>query len=163
MYDLAMNLSYQRILMNIEEILEMMDDVLDKSVAVPFSRGKSFIDVDRMNSLINEIRMNLPREVEQARKVVNERKTLISDANKEADEILKRAEARAKQMIASQEITRLAQARAQEIMEAAQNKSKELRHSTNVYLDDMLGRSEEVLGNGLSNIKKARQALKGGK
>jgi vacuolar-type H+-ATPase subunit H len=146
--------------MNVEDILSMMDDVLDKSVAVPFSGRKSLIDVEKMNNLIHEIRMNLPREVEQARGVVNDRKKLIADANGEADRIIKRAEERAKQMVASQEITRLAQARAQEIMEAAQHKSKELRHTTNDYVDNMLSRAEEMFAKNLAEVKKARTALK---
>jgi vacuolar-type H+-ATPase subunit H len=148
--------------MNIEDILSMMDDVLDKSVAVPFSRGKSFIDVDKMNNLIHEIRMNLPKEVEQARGVVSERKTLISEANREADEIIKRAEARAKQLVSSQEITRMAQARAQEIMETAQQKSKNMLHTSNDYVDNMLSRAEELFGRNLAEVKKARAALKSG-
>jgi cell division septum initiation protein DivIVA len=148
--------------MNIEDILSMMDDVLDKSVAVPFSRGKCFIDVEKMNNLIQDIRANLPNEIAQARSVVSERKTLIADANREADEIIKRAEMRAKQMVAAQEITRLANARAQEIMETAQHKSKELRHTTNDYVDNMLGRAEELFGRNLAEVKKARNALKSG-
>jgi vacuolar-type H+-ATPase subunit H len=148
--------------MNMDEILDMMDEVLDKSVAVPFSRGKCFIDVEKMNNLINELRLNLPREIKQAQGVVSERKKLISDANSEADEIIKRAEMRAKQMVSAQEITRMAQARAQEIMETAQQKSKDMRHTTTDYVDNMLGRAEELFGKNLAEVKKARQALKAG-
>jgi len=145
--------------MGIEEILAMMDDVLDKAVAVPFSR-KSLIDVEKMNNLIHEVRMNLPREIESARGVVSERKQLLTEANREADKIIKRAEERAKQMISAQEITRLAQARAEEIMLNAQQKSKELRHTTNDYVDNILAKSEELSARNLAEAKKARAALR---
>ena len=145
--------------MNIEDILAMMDDVLDKAVAVPFSR-KSLIDVEKMNDLINDVRMNLPREIESARGVVQERKQLITEANREADKIIKRAEERAKQMISAQEITRLAQARAEEIMLNAQQKSKELRHTTNDYVDNMLEKTEGMFSRNLADVKKARAALR---
>jgi F0F1-type ATP synthase membrane subunit b/b' len=115
-----------------------------------------------MNGLINDMRMNLPREIKQAQGVVAERKKLINDANSEADEIIKRAEMRAKQMVSAQEITRMAQARAQEIMETAQQKSKDMRHTTTDYVDNMLGRAEELFGKNLAEVKKARQALKAG-
>ncbi|MCL2036858.1 MAG: ATPase [Oscillospiraceae bacterium] len=146
--------------MSIEEILDMMDEALEKAVAVPFSRGRSFIDVDKMSNLVQEIRMNLPREIDQAKNVVSERKALINQANKESDEIIKRAGEQAKRMVENQEITRLARARAQEIMDTAQRKSKELRHTTNVYIDDMLAKQEELFGHNFAEVKKARVALK---
>ncbi|MCL2634826.1 MAG: ATPase [Oscillospiraceae bacterium] len=146
--------------MSIEEILEMMDETLDKALAVPFSRSKSLIDVEKMSDLVNEIRINIPKEIEQARGLVSERKVIINEAKSEADTILKKAEDRAKQMVSQQEITRLAQARAEEIMINAQQKSKELRNTTNDYVDNMLGKAEELLSRNLSDIKKARLALK---
>jgi vacuolar-type H+-ATPase subunit H len=146
--------------MNIDNILDMMGDVLDKAVAVPFSGKKSLIDVEKMSNLINDIHMNLPREIEQARGVVNERKSILSDARREADSITKRAEERAKQLVSNQEIVRMAQSRAEEIMLSAQQKSKELRHTTNDYVDNMLAKTEELLARNLSDVKKARMALR---
>jgi vacuolar-type H+-ATPase subunit H len=146
--------------MSIEEILAMMDDILDKATAVPFSR-KSLIDVEKMSDLIHDIRMNMPREIESARGVVSERKSLISEANRDADKIIKRAEERARQMVSNQEIARMAQARAEEIMLNAQQRAKDLRHTTNDYVDNMLVKTEEMLAKNIVDVKKARQALKG--
>lgn len=146
--------------MNIENILDMMGDVLDKAVAVPFSGKKSLIDVEKMSNLINDIHMNLPREVEHARSVVNDRKAILADARREADNITRRAEERAKQLVSNQEIVRMAQSRAEEIMLGAQQKSKELRHTTNDYVDNMLSKNEELLARNLADVKKARMALR---
>jgi len=146
--------------MSIEELLESMDDTLDKAVAVPFSGKKSLIDVEKMHELINGIRLNMPKEIDQARNLVSERKIIISEARSESDSIIKKAEDRAKQLVSQQEITRLAQSRAEEIMINAQQKSKELRHTTNDYVDNMLGKAEELLSRNLAEIKKARLALK---
>jgi len=146
--------------MNIEEILEMMEDALDKAVAVPFSGKKSLVDVEKMHELVYEIRSNMPKEIEQARNLVSDRKHVINEAKTEADAIIKKAEDRARNLVSQQEITRLAQARAEEIMINAQQKSKELRHTTNEYVDNMLEAAEELLTRNLSDIKKARQALK---
>ena len=69
--------------MSIDEILEMMDDMLDKAVNVPFSNKKSLIEVEKMRGLIDEIRLNMPREIKQARDLVNDRKTILNDAQLE--------------------------------------------------------------------------------
>jgi hypothetical protein len=65
-------------------------------------------------------------------------------------------------MVSQQEIVRMAQTRAEEIMLSAQQKSKELRHTTNDYVDNMLAKTEELLAREHADIKKARIALRGG-
>jgi len=149
--------------MNIEEILEIMDETLDRAMQVPFSNKKSLVDVEKMRELVGEVRLNLPNEFKQAKKLVTDRKTILEDAKGEADTIIKRAEERAKQLVSQQEVTRLAQQRSNEIMASAQQKSKELRNTTNEYIDNTLSKVEELLSHDLVNIKKARNAIKAGK
>lgn len=149
--------------MTIEEILEMIDDTLDKSMQVPFSGKKGLIEVDKMRELVGEIRLCLPNEIRQAKKLVADRKVIINEAKAEADGIIKKAEERAASMTSHQEITRLAQQRAQEIMTEAQTRSKELRSSANDYVDKALSEVEELLTKDLADIKRVKSALKGRK
>ncbi len=146
--------------MSIEEILEMMDDMLDKAVNVPFSNKKSLIDVEKMREFIDEIRLNMPREIKQARDLVNDRKMILNDAKNEAASIVARAEQRAAALVSQQEIVRQATQKANEINAAAQVQTKELRDMTNKYVDNMLTKVEELLSNDIIDVKKARSALK---
>ncbi len=146
--------------MNIDEILEMMDDMLDKAVNVPFTSKKSLIEVDKMRELIDEVRINMPKEIKQARDLVNDRKSIISEAKNEAANIIARAEQRAASLVAQQEIVRQANAKANELNATAQAQTKELRDLTNKYVDNMLTKVEELLSNDLIDVKKARNALK---
>ncbi len=146
--------------MSIDEILEMMDDMLDKAVNVPFTSKKSLIEVDKMRDLIDEIRINMPKEVKQARDLVNDRKSIINEAKNEAANIISRAEQRAAMLVSQQEIVRQANAKANELNAAAQTQTKELRDLTNKYVDNMLTKVEELLSNDLIDVKKARNALK---
>ncbi|MBO5377899.1 MAG: ATPase [Ruminiclostridium sp.] len=146
--------------MSIDEILEMMDDMLDKAVNVPFTSKKSLIEVDKMRELIDEVRINMPKEVTQARELVNDRKTILNDAKNEAANIIARAEQRAAALVSQQEIVRQANAKANELNATAQAQTKELRDLTNKYVDNMLTKVEELLSNDLIDVKKARNALK---
>ena len=146
--------------MSIDEILEMMDDMLDKADNVPFTSKKSLIEVDKMRDLIDEIRINMPKEVKQARDLVNDRKTILNDAKNEAANIISRAEQRAAMLVSQQEIVRQANAKANELNATAQAQTKELRDLTNKYVDNMLTKVEELLSNDLIDVKKARNALK---
>lgn len=146
--------------MSIDEILEMMDDMLDKAVNVPLTNKKSLIDVEKMRELVEEVRLNMPKEIKQARDLVNDRKTILNDAKNEASSIVAKAEQRAAALVSQQEIVRHATARANEINAAAQEQTKELRDMTNKYVDNMLTKIEELLQNDIIDIKKARSALK---
>ena len=139
--------------MGIDEILEMMDDMLDKAVNVPFSNKKSLIDVEKMRELIDEIRLNMPREIKQARDLVADRKTILNDAKNEAANIVARAEQRAQMLVSQQEVVRQATAKATEINAAAQAQTKELRDMTNKYVDNMLTKVEELLSNDIIDVK----------
>lgn len=146
--------------MSIEEILETMEDMLDKAVNVPFTAKKSLIEVDKMRDAIDNIRVSLPNEIKQARELVNDRKTILNDAKNEAANIIARAEQKAAAMVAQQEIVRQATAKANEINSSAQEQTKALRDMTNKYVDNMLTKVEELLSNDLIDVKKARTALK---
>ncbi len=144
----------------IDDILDMMDDMLDNASSVPFSVKKSIIDCDQMRDYINEIRLNLPQEIKQAKLIVRDRQSIINDANKEADSIVRRAEDRAKVIVSNDEITKAAKARAVEMVNQAQAKSKEIKNAANKYIDDVLVQAEECLQANLADIRKTRQAVK---
>lgn len=146
--------------MVIDEILDMMDDLLDNASSVPFSVKKSIVDCDKLREYINEIRLNLPPEIKQAKMIVRDRQTIINDANKEAENIVRRAEDKAKVIVSNDEITKAAKAKAVEMVNQAQAKSKEIKNAANKYIDDVLVQAEECLQANLTDIRKTRQAVK---
>lgn len=146
--------------MNIDDALEAMDDVLDKSVNVPFTGKKSLVDIEALRELIDDIRLNIPTEIAQANKLVNDRKIIINEAKQEADRIIRKAEERAERLVSQQEITRQANEKANQILMNAQTKYTELCSTTNEYVDSMLTRVEELLTKDINDVKKAKAALK---
>ena len=46
-------------MMNIDDILDTMDDLLDKALGVPLSCGKCLINIEVMRNLIGDVRLNL--------------------------------------------------------------------------------------------------------
>ncbi len=146
--------------MSIEEILDAMDDELDNAKQIPFTRGKSSVDTEQMRELIKQIRLNLPGEIKQAQALVNDRKIIINDAKAEAESIIRKAEEKAKVMIAEESITKQAQQRAHELLTASQSKSNEIKKATNTYVENMLNRVEELLASNLNEVRKTHSALK---
>lgn len=149
--------------MSIDEILEAMDDELDRSKNISLTGGRSLIDVEQFRELVKQVRLNLPGEIKQAQALVNDRRVIINDAKAEAESIIRKAEEKAKVMVSEEVITKQAQQRAHEILTAAQTKSKEIRNATNDYVENMLSRVDELLTGNLADVRKTRSALKGTK
>ena len=74
-------------------------NLLDKAVSVPLSKKKSMVDTEKMREYIDSIRYNLPSEIKKAKQMVADRSLIITEANAKAEEIIKRAEERAKVIV----------------------------------------------------------------
>lgn len=147
--------------MNIEEILDLLDELLDNSWSLPLSGGRCVVDADKVRDLLEDIRLNLPGEIKQAKAIVADRTEIITMAKRESDDMIRKAEDRARALIAQEEIVRQAQTKAGDILSQAQNKTREMRSASQEFSDSLLRQTEETLMKSLTDIKTTRQALKG--
>ena len=146
--------------MNVEELLDLLEETLEAGPAVPFAAGKRVVDVDRMRDIIDEVRNNLPDEVRESKKIVNDREQILKNAHVEAESVIQQAEERARALVSEQEIVKRSQQRVVEILTAAQTQNKEIRRQTSLYCEEVLKRSEEVLVKSVNDIKSARLNLR---
>lgn len=144
--------------MNMDDLMEQLDETLDSGFKMPGKRV--VVDVEKVRAIIDDMRMTMPTEVKQAKGIVADRADIINNAKREADNIIRVAEERAKAMVAQEEITKLAQAKAGEVLAAAQKKSREMRKAAQDFVDDIMLRSDEMLTANLNEIKKTRAALR---
>ncbi len=117
--------------MSIEEILDDMDELLDKAGSVPFANHKSIIDGERLAELINDIRLNLPQEIKHAKMVAFDRDRIIKEAEAKAEQIVRQAEDRAKVIVSEEAIVREAKNRAVEAVTKAKADCDDLRTQAN--------------------------------
>lgn len=149
--------------MNIDEVLDVLDELLDKSLSLPFSSGRCVVDADKVRDLIDDMRINLPAEIKQAKSIVADRNEILDVARREAENIIRRAEERAKSLIAQEEIIKISQAKATEILTQTQMQSREIRQAAQAFSDDVLKNTEETMTRCLSEVRATRQALRGKK
>ena len=145
--------------MNIEEILDALEDMLEEAWSIPLSGNKCVIDAEKVKQYLEDIRLNMPTEIKQAKLIVNDRSDIISQAEKQAEATVRKAEERAKALVAQEEVVRQAQEKAKEIITQAQNVAKELRKAANEFSDNALKQSEEALSIALKNVHETRQEL----
>ena len=118
------------------------------------------VDVDRMRDIIDEVRNNLPDEIRESKKIVNDREQIMQNARIESENIIQQAEERARVLTSEQEIVKRSQQHAAEILSAAQKSAKELTRKATLYCETILKNSEEVLGRSMADIKNTRMNLR---
>ena len=146
--------------MTIDEILEMMDDLLDQAVTVPFSGKKCMVDTDQLREYIDNIRYNLPTEIKRAKEMVADRSVILTDANEQAEDIIKKAEEKAKILVSEEEIVKQAKAAADDLTAQAKMMDSTIRKAMVEKLDSILGESEKALNKTLNELKAMREAVK---
>ena len=145
--------------MEIFELLETLEDIIEKSRNVPFS-SKGIVDKEEMLDLIKEIRLKLPDELKQAKWVKEERQRILVEAQKEANDVVKEAENRIISMIDEHEITKKAYEQKAEIIEAANEMSREISNGTKAYADNILAGVQVTLEDALKVIQNNRKEVK---
>ena len=146
--------------MTVDEILEQLDDMLDKALHLPLSGGKCLMPAEQLRDCVDGIRANMPIEVRQAKAIVNDRAEIISTARKEAEGIVRTAEERARRLVQEEEVVRQAQEKSTEMLAQAQQKAREMRRSAFDFSEDMLKRTEEALAQRLGEVRQVRQTLR---
>ena len=68
--------------MNIDEILDVIDELLDRAWSLPLSGGRCVVDADKVRDLIDDIRLNIPGEIKQAKAIVSDRAEIIDGSRR---------------------------------------------------------------------------------
>lgn len=140
----------------VEELVDMLFDMIDEAKNAPLSGGKCVIERDKALDLLDDIKAQFPVELAEARKILNARNEYVAAAKREADEIRKRAEIEANQMVSEEHVMNQARQKANELVAQAELKAKEVRRSANEYCDDVMRRTEEALAEAHGEIKQVR-------
>ena len=159
---------------NTDILLEDLEDVLDDATSIPLSK-KYAVDVDKIKTIIEDIRLNTPQETKQAKAIVDSRNNILEEAKKEAADIIAKAQEEARELVARDQITQTAQAeaadiiakailgnatnQANEMVTTAQNKSREMLTAVNNYADDTLLSIDDSLYKALADVRRIRKGI----
>jgi len=146
--------------MSIEETLDQLYELIDRSWSLPLTGGRCVVDADKVRELLDEIRLNMPTEIRQAQSIVADRTEIVNAAKRESEAIIARAEKRAASMVEEEEIVRLSKSKAQEIAQQAQQQSREMRQAAKDFVDNILKNTEETLSGSVTEVRNTRAAFR---
>jgi len=118
-------------------LLEELEDLITSSSKMPFSE-KGIIDLDVAQKIIEDIRANLPRDIQQARWLDQERDRIISDAKKEYNRMINEAKDQVEYLVNNNNIYKDAQKRADAILKEAENHANYMKYRSYEYIDTLL-------------------------
>ena len=144
----------------VDSILGMMEGIVDSAKIFPMTHGKVLIDQEQFLDMLADLRSQLPRELEDARRIVADRSNILETAKKEAEMTTRVAEERARKLVDHDEIVKQAQMKANEIMSTAQLQSRELKKAAMEYVDSMLAQVDEQLNKSLIEVRQRRQSFR---
>lgn len=145
--------------MNIEEILDEIDELLDNSTSVPFVQHKKVIDGERLRELVNDVRLNMNQELKEAKEIERESQRILNNAKASAEDIVRRAEDRAEQLVAKEAIVIEARKKAIDMITKAQNSSKTIQQNAALSIAKMLNETEANYTKNLQNIKVVKSKI----
>jgi len=146
--------------MNLEELINMLDDMILSGWSLPMTNGKCVVDREKFKDLIQDIRLNLPPEIRQAKAVVADRNNILEKARIEANDIIEKAKEKAERLSSNEEVLKIANAKANEVMANAMKRSKEIKQNTSSYTEGILENMEEMLTKTILEVKQTRQQIK---
>lgn len=149
--------------MSIDEILEEMDELLDKAASVPFVSHRKIIDGERMRELINDVRLNMPHELKEAKKIEFDCQRILNEAKINAEAIIRKAEERAAQIVSKEAIVVEAKKKAIDMITKAQATSKNLQLAAATSINKLLNDTENYYNKNLQEIKAVKAKLSGSK
>lgn len=165
----------------IEKSLADIERLLDEAKTMPLT-GKTMIDREELSRLIEDIRLHMPEEITQAKRIAQERRDILDQAQAEAESIIDKARQRADIMIEEHQITKEAKSAAEDIFRQAKADSEELlavskqkaedmtlkaekwsndiRKNASAYVESIIKDTDETLTNSVNDIRRLRQSIK---
>ncbi len=141
------------------ELLEELEALLEKATPVPFV-AKSLVSVEDALEILDEIKQELPSEIEEAQRIVQNKTQILIEAQNDAETLVNEAEKKMRMMIDENEITRAATKEAETILENAQTTAKEIRIGTQKYTDNILHNLQRELNELFKHIENNREEMK---
>ena len=128
-------------------MIDELEDVIAEGKRVPFS-GRLLIDEDRVLDIIDRMRVAVPEELRQARRIINEQERLISEAQE-----------RVQQVLQEQGLLAAIEAERTRLLEQAEREARAVRAGADEYARQVLEELEQRLLKVITSVQNGLQEL----
>jgi hypothetical protein len=159
--------------MSVNNILDEIENLVVDGKHIVFT-NKSIIEEPDLVRLVDDLRNELPLELQNAAQVMQEKEDILAQAREEAAQIVEQAKEYAGKLVNESEIVTQSQDKArlimeqakaqeQEIMEKTMQSSQQLRSDADQYANQVFDHLIVNVGNALNVLQQAKTELNRGK
>lgn len=139
-----------------KEIIDRLQGILNNASPVPLAAGKVTVYKDEMQSLLDELALQMETELKTYHEVNDRKGKIINEAKKEAERIIYQAEHSASRMRVSKRSTNVAPLDYSTLSEeeiVSLGNANEIYAASLIYTDEMLTEVSKVIEDAYQNIR----------
>ena len=118
-------------------LLDDLEEILANASKVPFSE-KAIVDSEEIRSIVDDIRLSMPKDIQQAKWVKDEQDRILNEARSEYDKVIIAAKKQAEYLVENDIIKKEAEKRADALISEAENHSRYIKLRSYEYVDKLL-------------------------
>jgi len=123
--------------------------------------SRCMVDENEIQEIIESIRENIPEQMRESRKVLQDRDTMLSESKAESERLIAQAQAQALDMVQEQALYRTAEREARRLLDDANQEARDIRARADEYALNSLVGLETQLTNTLHTVRNGIDALRG--
>lgn len=138
----------------VEDMINEIEMFIDSCKYVAFSSDRISVPKSELESMLNELRLKMPSELERSKKIMRNKEGIMTDARTRAEAIITEASNEARRLVDENEIVTLAHIQAEEIIkQASQDRDAIIEQANAEAAEIRLGMMEYTTGM-LNDIQK---------
>lgn len=148
--------------MDIDYLIDQLESLRDRGIQVPLTK-MLVIDEEQFLRLINQLRISVPKEVQEARQIQQDRDRILAQAQERAQNIVALAEQQAEELVAEHGIAQRAEQRELALLERAHLEAEGIRADADAYalrvleeLEEQLRSFQHTVQNGIALLRPAQ-------
>lgn len=141
------------------KVIEDLELLVMSSPKIPLT-NMVFVNEQEVFRIIDSIRMNVPQEVVDAQRFLQDKEDILNDAQKKADEIIMNADLKAKQKLDENDLIIRAKEESEKIRSEARKEANRLMKEAKDYSENVLTKLESEVDKLLTSIRRGKEVLR---
>jgi vacuolar-type H+-ATPase subunit H len=142
----------------IQHLVDRLESLLNEGWLIPLTSNR-IINEEEYLDIIDQMRITIPAEIKQAKRLQQERERIIAQAQEEAKRIVAQAREQAASITNEHEVLRFAETEAETLLEQARQQAEDVKASADDYVVEVLSELEEQLMAFLTTVRNGLKAV----
>lgn len=146
--------------MEIVYLIDRLESLINEAKRLPLTSGV-IVNQDEFLKIIDQMRITIPQEIREARRLKEERGQVIARAQAEAEKIVAEAKGEVNGLLAEEKLLKAAKEESARIIEQARREAEKIRKGADEYAIEVLGQLQDQMMTLQTTIQNGLDYLQG--